>query len=107
MKHYPISAVVADARSRPITSDYAFGERSGGYQISKMNIKDFPNGRLISHVTLSPEALAAAGLLLEAGKLMNERMDAFTALIPPGCSHQFYGKWDCIVVREPRDEPTE
>lgn len=98
-KRYLLSVLLEECRKPIPHQDW----NSEPHQIVKMNTKDFPSGRLISYVELSPEAHEAASKLLDAGKQLHERMAVFSALIPDGCSHQFYGNWDCIIVREPRE----
>ncbi len=73
-----------------------------------MKTYDFPNGsRVISHFDLSPAQMDALKPLMERAAEFNAAEKAFEDTLPPGASFQFYGKWDCVVVREPRDEPAD
>lgn len=84
LKRYPIKTLLAFSRANLATPDYAFGERSGAYQIRNM----------------TGETLKAAEGLLEARGVLHKRIKAFEALLPKGYSHQFYGNYDCIIVEE-------
>lgn len=95
-KRYPLTILLKEYK-KPIQCQ---NWNSEPHKIIKMYKKEFPSGKLISHVELSPDSYYAAEKLLDAGKQLHERITAFTNTLPKGYSHQFYGKWDCLVVKE-------
>lgn len=65
-----------------------------------MTTKDTPNGRIISHCSISTEMEAAADECFKAYKTLDEKVKKFHETIPEGFGvKSFYGKsGDCVII---------
>lgn len=64
-----------------------------------MTTKDTPNGRIISHCSISTEMEAAADECFKAYKTLDEKVKKFRATIPEGYRvKNFYGNNGALVI---------
>jgi hypothetical protein len=63
-------------------------------------IDDGEGSRIISQTDISPEAIDSAKRLLVIGRMMQKEEETLKWLIPDGHSFQFFGKWDCLLIKK-------
>ncbi len=69
-----------------------------------MKTFDHAGGRILSHVNMSDECIEAAKALLDAGNILYKAEQLLMSKLPSDVSFQFYGKWDCLIIRQNDNE---
>ena len=62
---------------------------------------DFANGsRVLTYAELTEEQKKELEKLMIIAASFNDAYESFTKSIPSGFYSQFYGKYDCLIIRE-------